>query len=76
MTPERRARLAKGLATNELLPVLFDERSDEIRETWETTEPGDAETRERLYVELRTLSDLRDFVYARLAEYAGDGEQK
>lgn len=74
MTPERRKQLAKGLAKNDLLPELFDARADEIRDTWETTEQEQAETRETLFQELLALNNLRDFIYAKLADYAGDGD--
>lgn len=75
MTPERRAQLARGLRKNQLLPELIDERREELRETWEGTEPAEAETRETVYQELRTLNELRDFIYARLDEYSGDGSE-
>lgn len=66
MTPERRASLAKGLAKNTLLPKLFDEFADDLREQWETTKTDEAETRERIFVELKTLDNLRDSIYAKL----------
>lgn len=72
MTPERRQQLAKGLAKNALLPELLTEFGDDIRAAWEATQPEDAETRERCYVELRTLENLRDSIYARINDYAGD----
>lgn len=73
MTPERREQLARGLLKNKLLPELLDEFKKELREQWEATQPDEAETRERVYVELRTLENLRDSIYARISEHAGDG---
>ena len=74
MTPERRNQQAKALAKNDYLRFLLDERADEIRDEWETTEASDAETRELKYQELRTLTELKDFIYARIsADAAGDG---
>lgn len=73
MTPEQRERLAGGLLKNALLPKLLDEFSDDLREQWEQTQPGEAEARELVYLKLKTLDDLRDSIYARLTEYAGDG---
>ena len=73
MNKDRRATLAKGLAKNSLLPLLLDEFAQDLREQWEATKPDEAETRERIYVELRTLENLRDSIYARISEFAGDG---
>ena len=74
MDQETRARQAKALQANKYLRFLFDERADEIREEWENSEPGEAETRELKFRELRTLNDMRDFIYARIsADTAGDG---
>ena len=74
MKPERRNQLAKQLAKNSYLNYLLDERADEIRDEWETTEANDAETRERKFQELRTLTELKDFIYARFsADATGDG---
>jgi hypothetical protein len=67
MTPEERARLAKGLSKNRLLPAILDARADDIRETWESEES--AEGRELLWLELKVTKDLRDFIYARIDEY-------
>lgn len=73
MDAETRARQAKALRNNKYFRVLFDERADEIREQWEQTEPAEAETRERLYLELHGLNEMRDFIYARISADAGDG---
>jgi len=73
LTPEREQALAKSLAKNKLLPILFDSFADDIRDKWESTKLGEAETREHCWLELRTLDDLRDFIYARINELAGDG---
>ncbi len=75
MNADRRAQLAQGLAKNTLLPVLLDEFAQDLREQWEATQPDEAETRERIFVELRTLDNLRDSIYARISEFAGDGGQ-
>lgn len=75
MDRETRARQAKALRNNRYLRVLFDEKRIDIREQWEATAPGDAETRERLYVEYRTLTELWDFIYARIAaDVGGDAD--
>lgn len=74
MDRDQRARLAKGLASNELLRVLFDERLDELRELWGETEPKAAEARERLHAEFHATRELRDSIYAKLAEYGGSAE--
>ncbi len=75
MTPERREQLAKGLAKNQLLPKLLEDFANDLREQWEATKPGEAEARELVYLQLKTLDDLRDSIYARLNEYAGDGSK-
>jgi hypothetical protein len=71
MTREERARLAKALEKNRLLPILLEERAEDIREQWEATKPEDAETRERLYLELRTLTELKEYIYAEVSKPAG-----
>lgn len=60
-------RLANGLANNPLLADLFDDRSSQIREDWEGAQT--VEERERLWIELKTLNDLRDFINARIESY-------
>lgn len=75
MTPERRKSLAKGLAKNALLSELFDEFANDIRQSWEATQPDEAETRERYWLQLKTLDDLRDSIYARITDLAGDGQR-
>lgn len=67
MTPERRASLAKGLATNPLLRELFVARAAEIHETWESEETTDK--REQCWLELKTLNEFRDFLNAKINEY-------
>ena len=74
MTPERRQQLAKGLAKNELLPEYFREYADELREQWEQTKPDEAETRERIYLQINTLDELRDFLNARIANARSRGK--
>lgn len=74
MTPEQRARLAKGLSKNRLLPQLLDAKADDIREAWESE--ASAEGRELLWLMLKATKDLRDFIYARLDEYCGDAGNK
>ncbi len=72
-TADQRQALAKGLAKNRLLPEILDDFKKDLREQWEATQPDEAETRERVYVELRTLDNLRDSIYARINELVGDG---
>lgn len=67
MTPERRAQLAKGLASNPLLRELFDARAKDIHETWESED--DASNREQCWQDLKTLNDFRDFLNAKCNEY-------
>lgn len=74
MDNERRAQLARGLAKNSLLPLLIEEFAEEIRDKWETTQLDQTEIREHCYLELRTLDNLSDSMYAKIREYAGDGE--
>ena len=72
MTPERRQQLAKSLKTNQLLPVLFEERKQELSETWLSEE--NAERRESLWSEARALENVKDFIYAAIAaNNSGDG---
>lgn len=74
MTPERRQQLARGLLRNELLDELFDSREAELVEEWKGTGFDEAERRENLYQQLKASDDARDFINARIREYAGDGE--
>ena len=67
MTPDRKAALAKGLATNALLSEIFEARASDIHDTWEAED--DPEKRERCWVELKALTDFRDFLNARITEY-------
>jgi hypothetical protein len=71
VTREERARLAKALEKNRLLPILIQEKADDIREQWEATKPEDVDKRERLYLELRTLTELKEYIYAEVAKPAG-----
>lgn len=73
MNPEVKQQLARSLEKNEYFRELFEERANEIRDEWESTAPGDAETRERKFVELNTLTELQEFIYARISVDAGDG---
>jgi len=68
---ERRARLALQLANNELLPLLFAERREEIAKQILETEPTDYELREGLYLEARTLDNLSESFYSELRQYNG-----
>lgn len=72
MDAETRARLAKSLRNNALLPLLFAERRAEITDAWlaETS----AETREQLWIEQHALAELEDYISATISERAGDGE--
>ncbi len=74
MTPERRKSLAKGLAQNELLGELINEFVTDLRDEWENTQPSETDKRETIYNQLRATDELRDFLDARIDEYAGDGE--
>jgi hypothetical protein len=65
--PDRLEQLANGLANNPLLEELFADRSAQIREDWEAEQT--VEGRERLWIELKTLNDVRDFINARIESY-------
>ena len=72
MTPEHRAQLAKSLRNNQLLPIIFEERRQEIAGDWLSEEK--AERRESLWAEARALENLKDYLYAAIAAgNSGDG---
>ena len=76
INPEAIRPLAKSLKGNALFVALVSERADELREAWETTDEADRDGREAIYVELRALRNVRDYFDARLADLAGDGDQR
>lgn len=72
MTPERRAQLRKSLRNNQLLPLLLEERAQEIASTWLSEK--DSERREGLWHEAQALENFKDFLYAEFdAGHSGDG---
>lgn len=62
LNQEERARYARQLERNKLLPILLDERLDEIKQAWVVEE--DQDKRERLWAEARALEGFRDNLYA------------
>lgn len=75
MKPERRRQLAKGLAKNELLLELFEDRAAELREAWENTQAHESDKREITWLELHATNETRDYFYARINDYVGDDEK-
>lgn len=62
LSEQERARLARQLKANKLLPLLLKERLEELTSSWLTEE--DQDKRERLWAEARALEGFRDNLYA------------
>lgn len=64
MDAEQKARLARNLKNNPLLPELMAERQKEITEEWAGEKEPDK--RELIWFQLQASIDFGDFLYARL----------
>lgn len=66
MDAEQRARLARQLSNNPLLPELLAERQSEITDEWASEKEPDK--RELCWFQLQASIDFGDYLYAKLNE--------
>lgn len=60
---------AKALKKNRLLPELLEEQRQNLHEAWESADTP--EQREALWHKLQATIDIRDHLYGRLEQLAG-----